>query len=499
MKIIAALLILLNFLLLIIGFNCCIIKKETYLLVRKERNFVMKLAVLGGGGVRSPFLAKSIALGAKEIGITETVFMDINEEKLYSYGKIAKRIAEMINPELSFSLTSNAKEALKDADFVITTIRARGDEGRVFDERTALNEGVLGQETTGAGGFAMALRSIHILKEYCILAKEVAKKDAPIFNFTNPSGLVTQALRTMGFENVYGVCDAPSGFLRQLREITGEKALNFDCYGLNHLSWFRNFKVGSKDMTETVLSHPDLYTKTEMRLFDKEIVNISENDLPNEYLYFYHYRNKAVSSVLSSSETRGETILRINNHMMEEMRTIDIDNDFEKAFHCFMRHYAMRENSYFSIETGKVREEKFPVPTAEEYITQPDNGGYAGVALEFIKAKTTGKKVQMVLSVPNNGAIDFLKDTDVCEISCTVDENGVHPHKIENIPEMQKNLILAVKHYENLTVQAIIEKNRSKAVKALTVHPLVLSYPIASKLADEYYKEYKEYTGEWNE
>ena len=187
----------------------------------------MKLAVLGGGGVRSPFLAKSIALGAADTGITETVFMDIDEEKLYIYGKIAKRISEMINPDLKFSLTTDAKEALKDADFVITTIRAEGDKGRVFDERTALNLGVLGQETTGAGGFAMALRSIHTLIDYCEQAKAYAKPGAPIFNFTNPSGLVTQALRTMGYGNVYGVCDAPSGFLRQLREMTGYKDMTF--------------------------------------------------------------------------------------------------------------------------------------------------------------------------------------------------------------------------------------------------------------------------------
>lgn len=457
----------------------------------------MKLVVLGGGGVRSPFLAKSIALGAKEIGITETVFMDNNEEKLFTYGKIAKRISEMIYPELKFSLTSDAEEALRDADFVITTIRAEGDEGRVFDERTALNEGVLGQETTGAGGFAMALRSIRTLTEYCALAERVAKKDASVFNFTNPSGLVTQALRTMGFKNVYGVCDAPSGFLRQLREITGEKELNFDCYGLNHLSWFRNLNINGVDATELVMNHPDFYKKTEMRLFNEDILKLSDYDLPNEYLYFYHYRDKAVNSVLSSSETRGETILKINNHMLQEMKTIDIEGDFEKAFHCFMRHYAMRENSYFSIETGTVREEKFPVPTAEEYVKQPDNGGYAGVALQFIKAKTTGEKVDMVLSIPNDGAIDFLKNEDVCELTCTVDQDGVHPHRIENIPEMQKNLILSVKHYENLTVEAIIERDKAKAVKALTVHPLVLSYPIAVKLVDTYYEKYKSYTGEW--
>ncbi len=457
----------------------------------------MKLAILGGGGVRSPFLAKSLALGAKETGITEAVFMDINEEKLMTYGKIAKRISEMIEPSLAVTLTTSAEAALENADFVITTIRAEGDWGRVFDERTALNEGVLGQETTGAGGFAMALRSIDVLKNYCALAEKVSKKDAPIFNFTNPSGLVTQALRTMGFKNVYGVCDAPSGFLRQLKNMTGEEKLTMECYGLNHLSWFKEFKVGEKDVTDLILNHPDLYKKTEMRLFDREITSLSENNLPNEYLYFYHYRDRAVKSISSGAKTRGETIAEINDMMIEELRTIDIDSDFEKAFNCFMRHHAMRENSYFSIETGTFREEKFAVPTAEEYIKIPDNGGYAAVALQYIKAVNTGEKINMVLSIPNEGAIDFLEDGDVCELSCTVDKNGVHPHKISGIPEMQKNLILAVKHYENLTVEAIIEGKREKAIKALTVHPLIGSYPTATTLVDEYYEKYKAYTGEW--
>lgn len=459
----------------------------------------MKLAVLGGGGVRSPFLAKSIALGAAQTGITQTVFMDIDEEKLSIYGKIAKKISEMINPELEFSLTNSAEEALKDADYIITTIRAKGDEGRVFDERTALSCGVLGQETTGAGGFAMALRSIHTLIDYCEKAKIYAKKDAPIFNFTNPSGLVTQALRTMGYNNVYGVCDAPSGFLRQLRDITGYKDMSFKCFGLNHLSWFTDFTYRGKDVTEKVLSHPDLYTKTEMRLFPKNLIEISDNFLPNEYLYFYHFNDKAVNSILSGGKTRGETIQQINEHMLAQMRKIDIDKEFEKAFHCFMEHYAMRENSYFSIETGKMREEKFPVPTAEEYIKQPENGSYAAVALDFIKAVNTGESVKMVLSIPNEGAMDFLDDNDVVEISCTVDKTGAHPDRISYVPQMQKNLIRSVKHYENLTVEAIMQKNKAKAVKALTVHPLVLSYPIALELVDRYSAGYESYIGKWEE
>lgn len=465
----------------------------------RQKGKNMKLAVLGGGGVRSPFLAKSIALGAEETGITEVVFMDIDEEKLSIYGKIAKYVSEALAPELKFTLTSNAEEALTDADFVITTIRANGDEGRVFDERTALNLGVLGQETTGAGGFAMALRSIHTMREYCELAKKVSKPNAPIFNFTNPSGLVTQAMRTYGYSNVYGVCDAPSGFFRQLKNMLGEENFTGECFGLNHLSWFSDFKVNGEDVTDRVLADPNLYKDTEIRLFDKELISICENYLPNEYLYFYYYRDRAVSSVLSSDKTRGETILEINNHMIAELRQIDIDNDFEKAFHSFMSHYAMRENSYFSIESGTFREEKWLVPTFEEYLKQPETGGYAAVALEFIRAQHSGKSVEMVLSIPNEGAIDFLNPEDVCEISCTVDRSGAHPHKVGYVPEMCKNLIVAVKHYENLTVEAIMQHNRKKAVQALTVHPLVCSYALAEKLVDAYSNEYKEFIGEWAE
>lgn len=457
----------------------------------------MKLAVLGGGGVRSPFLAKSLALAAKEIGLTELFFMDIDREKLHIYGTIAKKVAAAIAPDVTFHLTENAEEALFGADYIITTIRAMGDEGRVIDERTALNLGVLGQETTGAGGFAMALRSIPVLKEYCALAQRVAKPDALIFNFTNPSGLVTQALRTMGYDNVYGVCDAPSNFLRQLKEMLGAENFSGDCFGLNHLSWFYNFKADGKDATEAILLHPQLHTDTEMRLFPDKLLSVCDWYLPNEYLYFYYYRDNAVASVLKSGKTRGETILEINRDMLEKLSKLDIEADFEEAFHCFMEHYAMRENSYFSIESGERRKDQIAVPTLEEFLNAPENGSYAAVALDFIRARQGGEPVDMVLSIPNNGTIPFLKDTDVCELSCTVTKNAVFPHKAPEIPEMHKNLILTVKAYENLTVEAILQKNCTKAVRALTMHPLVSSYSLAEALVNEYLNAYRDYVGDW--
>lgn len=459
----------------------------------------MKLAVLGGGGVRSPFLAKSLACGAGDVGIDEVVFMDIDQNKLSKYGKIAKKISEMIAPSLKFSLTTDAEVALKDADFVITTIRAEGDDGRVFDERTALNLGLLGQETTGAGGFAMALRSIHVLADYCALMRRVSSPDVLVFNFTNPSGLVTQALRTMGYNNVYGICDAPSGFIRQLSEMTGRPALTAECFGLNHLSWFFDFKDCNEDISDLVLGHPKLYKDTEMRLFSPELIHLCDNMLPNEYLYFYYYREKAVQSILQSNMTRGETIREINLKMDAALDLIDIDRDFDTAFDCYMRHYAMREDSYFAIESGQKREKKWPVFHAADYVKQPEKDSYAAVALTFIRALATGRPVNMVLSVPNEGAFPCLKPEDVAELSCTVDKDGVHPHHFEDIPEMHALLIQSVKLYENLTVRAILEKNRALAVQALTVHPLIGSYSLAEQLVDAYTKRYGAYIGAWSE
>lgn len=457
----------------------------------------MKLTVLGGGGVRSPFLTKSIALGAAAAGITEVALMDNDEAKLYCYGKLAKLIGERCNPALRFTLTADAEEAIRDADYIITTIRGEADEGRVFDERTALTHGVLGQETTGAGGFAMALRSIPILRGYCELAKRLAKPGVLIFNFTNPSGLVTQALRTLGFDMVYGVCDAPSGFHKQLAALLGveRERLTMRCWGLNHLSWFDSFQVDGQDVTARLLSAPGLYRDTEMKHFDPELIRLSGNLLPNEYLYFYYYSDRAVKSILASSKTRGETILEINQKMHRAMAEIDMEQDLEAAFHCFMLHYAMRENSYFTIETGGAPK-NIDVPTVEEFIHQPDGGGYAGVALDFIKAQATGEKIQMVLSVPNNGACPDLADHDVMELTCVIDKDGAHPLPVPEIPPMQLNLIRTIKLYENLTVEAILEKNYEKAVKALTIHPLINSYPIAKSLVDTYQERYRGYIGE---
>ena len=244
----------------------------------------MKLCVIGGAGARSAFLTKSLVKSAREIRVDHIVLLDNNEEHLRTYGQISKELARRMEPSLTFDITSDARGALTGADYIITTIRAGGDAGRLFDEKTCLAHGVLGQETTGAGGFAMAIRSVPTLVYYCTLAREVSNPGHLIFNFTNPSGIITQALRSCGFANVYGICDAPSGFIKQLEEILNVPygALDIECYGLNHLSWFRNAKLDGRDVQEELLNNPRTYQHSEMRLFTREMARRSGECMLNE-------------------------------------------------------------------------------------------------------------------------------------------------------------------------------------------------------------------------
>ena len=460
----------------------------------------MKLVVIGGGGVRSPFLAKSIVANAGLANIDEVVFTDIDAEKIRIFGGLAKIIANKINDKIAFSYTTDAEKALADADFVITTLRVGGDECRVHDERTALNLDLLGQETTGAGGFGMAMRSIPALLEYCALIKKVSKENALVFNFTNPSGLVTQALRDAGYDNVYGICDAPSEFIKQLQRCfeVDPKDFRIKCYGLNHLSWFKEMEVNGEDVTQKFLDNETMYKSTDMRSFDREVPRLFGDVLMNEYIQYYIYPEMKIEKILNAPQTRGELIQEVNSKMLEKLRNLDVEKNSVEAFDIFLEHYMIRENSYGFIETGVERIDLMEKKTIEEFIEEPDAGGYAAVALNFIKAFVSGEPCQMVLSVPNNGAIKVLEDTDVVEVSCTINKNEVSTVPVDGLDDMQVSLMQRMKYYERTAVDAIMSRSREKAIKALMINPFVESYTMACDIVDKYIERYEEYTGKWS-
>lgn len=277
----------------------------------------MKLTVLGGGGVRAPMLAKSIANRARALGIRRVVFMDDCEEKLRCYGALARHVARIIDPELQFELTSDLDDAVRDADYVITTMRVGGDEGRVHDERIPLSMGLLGQETTGAGGFAMAMRSIPAMLRACERVRALARPGALVFNFTNPSGLVTQAAHDAGYDFVVGICDGPSEFIKEVERLLDAPggSLDVDCMGLNHYSWYTSIRRDGRELLPEILARDDLFRDTEMRFFDPDLPR-SLGVLMNGYLYYYYHPERAIANICRSEKTRGETIRDINRAML---------------------------------------------------------------------------------------------------------------------------------------------------------------------------------------
>lgn len=455
----------------------------------------MKITVIGGGGVRSMFLAKSLAQSSEELGLEEIVFMDRDEEKLRIFGTMAGQVSKRIRPDLKFRVTTDAVDAVKDADYIITTIRVGGDEMRIRDERIALDQGVLGQETTGAAGFSFAMRSVPALAQYCELAKRYASPNVKIFNFTNPAGVVSQTLRDMGYDFTFGICDAPSSFLHSVARLyhAAPEALTGECYGLNHLSFFDSIRLNGEEIMPRLLEDPRLYTETDMRFFRKDLVD-HMGCILNEYLYYFFYREEAVQHILDAKVTRGEVIRDVNRHMIGELSGREIENDFEKCLEIFEYWYGQRENAYMANETGAQRKNK---PWHFD-IYEKDEGGYAGVALQYIRAQITGKESEMIMCIPNQGAIPGLLDDDVVEITCTVGKGECRPHRVEHPGRLQMELIRRVKMYERLASEALREKSIAKAVDCLMVHPLVNSYSLAVKLVEEYLKANKEYTEGWH-
>ncbi len=426
------------------------------------------------------FLAKSIAQKARALAIDELCFMDNNETKLNIYGKMAKHVAFLLCPELKFTLTTDAVEAVKDCKYVITTIRVGEDNMRCKDERIALDLGVLGQETTGAAGLSFAMRSVPALAQYCELIKKYSKPDVKVFNFTNPAGVVSQTLRDMGYDFTFGICDAPSGMLRSFAMLYGktQNDISGEIYGLNHLSYFKSITLCGKEIMNELIENDEAYKETDMRYFDKQLLR-DRGSILNEYLYYFYYREKAVENILKAPQTRGEQIAEINKNMTEELSKMDIDNDFDACLEVFNKWYGMRESNYMASETGVKRTNPWRFDIYSE-----DEGGYAGVALKYIENAQSGKTGTMIMCIPNEGAIEGLEDSDVVEITCDVDAESCVPHKMGKVDEQNLELIRRVKIYERLSSKAIREKNKKAAIEALTLHPLVNSYSLACKLTE---------------
>ena len=448
----------------------------------------VKLAIIGGAGLRAPLLAGAAMRRAGQLGLRELWLLDVDERKLEVFGGLAEHVVARSGTGVAVRSTTDADRALDGADYVVTTIRAGGDRSRVLDERIALRHGVLGQETTGAGGFAMAMRSTPVLLEYAERLRRLSP-DAWLLNFTNPAGLVAQGLSDAGFARVIGICDsanlAQHAVAEQLALDPG--LLRPEVFGLNHLSWTRRVvSTAGGDLLAPLLRDVDFVDGTKQRFFEpglREQVGM----WMNEYLYYWYYAERALAAIQGEERTRGEQVEALNAELLAELTPL-IRTDPDAALERYASYDERRHADYMH----------YADPGGNGRHLGENGDGYAGVALDVIEALATGgTPLHTALNVPNGTAIDGFAADDVVEVSCMVNADGVHPVPIGAIPDQPAALMSAVKRYERLAARAILARSRRLAIDALMAHPLVLSYSRAEGLVEDYLDAHSLRTQGW--
>ncbi len=438
----------------------------------------MKVTIIGAAGTRTPLLLQALLHRQARLELQKVVLLDIDEERL----KLLGALSAPLEARTRFSIvrTTDARAALAGADFVITTMRVGGMEARVVDERVPLAHGVLGQETTGPGGFAMAMRTIPVLLAYVEQMRELCPR-AWLVNFANPSGMMAEALiRAGGWERTVGICDAPVAIQRAAAAACGvpPDEVDMDYFGLNHLGWVRALRYGGIDLLPRLLAMLRQVGNFPGLPFDTEFV-VSLGLIPNEYLYYYYHSAEAVRHILETSQTRGEQLVALNARLFDELRRLSGDPaGMMAAYESYLQE---RSQSYMAAETGHGLEEVAPA-----LLEALSTSGYANMALDLVEALAGIKPRVLVVNVPNRGALRAMADDDVVEIPAYAGPNFLRPLAVGDIPPACLGLMKQVKAYERLTIAAAVEGSYAKALEALVVHPLVRDHGAARAILDEY-------------
>lgn len=417
----------------------------------------MKLALLGGGGFRVPLVHGALLAGG---GVTELVLHDVDAARLAAIERVLAEQAEGVPGAPRVRVTTDLVTALSDVDFVFSAIRVGGMRGRRLDEHVAAAEGVLGQETVGAGGIAYGLRTVPVAVALARTIAEVAPR-AWVINFTNPAGMVTEAMAGVLGDRVIGICDSPVGLCRRVARALGvdPAAARFDYAGLNHLGWLRAVDVGGQDVLPRLLADPAaLESFEEGQLFGADWLR-TLGALPNEYLHYYYFTREAVGT-----ESRGAFLL-------EQQRGFYA----EPSLASWERTRLEREATYMA----ETRE-------GERDANDLEGGGYERVALALMRALAHDERTSLILNVRNGSTLPGLPADAIVEVPCVVDAGGARPIGGGPLPEHALGLVTAVKAVERAAIEAATTGSRAAALRAFALHPLVDSVTVARRLLAGY-------------
>ncbi len=426
----------------------------------------LKFVIIGGGSSYTPELIEGLIERHSYLQASEVVLVDIEEgkEKLHIIKELSERMVKRSRLDIKITATINRREALTGAAYVITQFRVGGLDARSQDEKIPLKYHTVGQETTGPGGFAKALRTIPVV---LAIAREMEElcPDAWLINFTNPSGIITEAVKTYSSIRCIGLCNVPINMERHLAEELNVPVDKVYCefIGLNHLSWIKKVYVDGVDKTEDLFSQP-IFKESILKNIpsvkgSKELINVLKL-IPSPYLDYFYFEKAMVSEELESMKnglgTRADKVREV-------------------------------EKELFKIYANPEVDEK-PAQLSER-------GGslYSEAALSLIDSIHNNRGHIHVVNVANMGAISDVRSDSVIETNCIVNKSGAHPIASGELPEVIRSLVISVKEYERYTVKAAVKGDREAAFKALLNNPLIHGADTAQALLEEILEANKKY------
>lgn len=423
----------------------------------------LKIAVIGGGSSYTPELVEGFILHYKELPVRELWLVDIElgQRKLDIVGNLAKRMVAQAGLPIQIYLTTDRRQAIAGADFVSTQIRVGMLEARSRDESIPLKYGVIGQETTGPGGMMKALRTIPVILGICRDMEELAP-DAWLLNFTNPAGMVTEAILRYSTVKSIGLCNAPIGFIKQVsgKYNVAPDRIYAEFVGLNHLHWITRIDVEGEDKLDEMLADTASYSAKNVpaREWNPEFLQ-SLHALPTYYLKYFYMTDAMLKEQIESYKeggNRAEVVKRV-------------------------------EKELFKLYSDLELKEK------PKQLEQRGGAFYSEAAVNLMRSLYNGTNDIQTLNVANRGTFDFLPDDASIEVNCVVTKTGPLPLPLTKIPSMVKGLIHAVKTYEQLAIDAAVTGDRNLAIQALAHHPLIPSVEVAIQLLDEMLEANRDY------
>jgi 6-phospho-beta-glucosidase len=442
----------------------------------------MRLTILGGGGFRVPLVHRALLADRAEGRITHVTLHDVDPARLDAVVRVLRDQAAGHPDAPGIATTTDLDEAVTGADFVFSAVRVGGLAGRALDERIALDEGVLGQETVGAGGISYGLRTVPVALR---IARRVAAlaREAWVINFTNPAGMVTEAMSRHLGDRVIGICDSPVGLGRRAARALGidPARASFDYSGLNHLGWLHAVRLDGEDVLPRLLADEAALTSFEEgRLFGAAWLR-TLGALPNEYLHYYYFHREAVaaaSAALAAGRSRGAFLRDQQSRFYARMTS-----PATPAFATWEATRLEREATYMA-------ENREAAGSGERDACDLESGGYENVALALMRALARDEPATLILNV--RAPLAPLDSGAVVEVPCHVDAGGPRPLPGTPLPGHAAGLVASVKAVERAVIDAAVTGDRGAALRAFALHPLIDSVTVARRLLEQYEKHVPE-------